>query len=93
MEAACTAGRFTFEAWKYASSRFDNFMFPRLPFAWKPTRVVINPPRQLYPFDNYRRATIGDEYPRSTIDDDGLADASTLSPGVVRAHRTYRPCR
>jgi hypothetical protein len=90
--AARIAARFTFKAWKYASSRFDNFMFPRLLFAWNPTRVVINPPRQLSPFDICRRATIGDEYRRCTIDEDGLAETGTLSPGVVRAHRTRRPC-
>jgi hypothetical protein len=77
---ACIGGRLTFNAWKYPSSRFDNLTFPRLLFAWDPTGVAVNPPRQLSLFDIYGQATVDDRYPRFTltVDDDGIVGTGTL---------------
>jgi len=45
--AACAGGRFSFNAYKWPSERFDNARFAGLLLAWDPTGVKVNEPRKV----------------------------------------------
>ena len=77
---ACIGGRLTFNAFRFPSASFANLTFPRLLFAWDPTGIPVNPPRELTSFDIYGQATVEDKYPRFTltVGTDGLAGTGTL---------------
>ena len=45
--AACVDGRFFFNAYRWPSKRFDEVAFPSLLFAWDPTGIAVNEPRQV----------------------------------------------
>ena len=45
--AACVGGRFFFNAYRWPSARFGEAAFPGLLFAWDPTGIAVNGPRQV----------------------------------------------
>lgn len=47
--AACVDGRFTFNAYRWPSPRFEAARFAELLFAWDRTGVPVNPPRAVDP--------------------------------------------
>jgi hypothetical protein len=49
--SACTGGAFNFNAYLWPSPRFEQAAFPGLLFAWDPSGVPVNPPRQADPAD------------------------------------------
>lgn len=64
--AACSEGRFHFNAYHWPSERFDKAAFPALLFAWDPTGVRPNMPRQTTTFELYHTSN-PDKYPRFNI--------------------------
>ncbi|WP_316977297.1 hypothetical protein [Shumkonia mesophila] len=48
---ACTRGALHFNAYLWPSPRFDQAAFPGLLFAWDPSGIPVNPPRQADPAD------------------------------------------
>lgn len=47
--SACRDGAFAFNAYRWPSARFEATAFPALLFAWDPTGIPVNPPRQADP--------------------------------------------
>lgn len=45
--AACADGRFSFNAYRWPSPRFEAASFAELLFAWDATQVPVNPPREV----------------------------------------------
>jgi hypothetical protein len=58
--SACTGGAFNFNAYLWPSPRFDQAAFPGLLFAWDPSGVPVNPPRQADPADIHHAPTASD---------------------------------
>jgi hypothetical protein len=62
--AACVGGRFSFNAYRWPSRRFEDAAFAPLLFAWDPTGVTVNEPRRIIEAydkdgaDNARRYTL-----------------------------------
>jgi len=57
---ACTDGAIHFNAYQWPSPRFEQAAFPDLLFAWDPSGIPVNPPRQARPSDIHRAQSPSD---------------------------------
>ena len=75
--AACVGGRFSFNAYRWPSQRFEEAAFANLLFAWDPTGIAVNEPRQV---EEYFDKDYENDARRYTLEvgDNGLVGARPL---------------